>query len=108
MVGRIFNVVFTQLANRRLNQIVDDLGQRASGSVALRIRQDIIREAKRLEKLPNSRPKLPDTEALDFEVRYTKSRKYKIIFRVVDHQDVVRVLSIRHDAEDPVSIRDDL
>jgi plasmid stabilization system protein ParE len=108
MVGRIFKIVFTRLSNRRLDRITDDLEERASKSTARRVRRDIVKEARKLEKLPGSRPNLPDTEDLEYEVRYAKSRKYKIIFRIFDVLGIVRILSIRHDREDPDDIHRDI
>lgn len=62
----------------------------------------------KLEKLPESKPKLSGMEHLDYDVRYTKKWSYKIIFRVLNPQNIVRVLTIRHDKENPVHIEQDL
>jgi len=108
VVGKIFNVIFSQRAQRRLNQITDYYEENASRTVARKVRKGILDAADQLKKLPESKPVLPGTEDIPFEVRYTKSYSYKLIFRVEKTADTVRILDISHDAEDPDKIIDSL
>ena len=104
MVGKVFKVVFSPKARRRLNQIADYLEKVASKTVARKVRNNILEAADKLKSLPKSKPILPDTEDVRFEVRYTKSYSYKLIFRIEMTDDTVRILNISHDAEDPDKI----
>ena len=82
MVGKVFKVIFSAKARRRLNQIANYLEEITSKTVARRVRNDILDAADKLKNLPESKPILPDTEDIPFEVRYAKSYSYKLIFRV--------------------------
>jgi len=108
VVGKIFNVIFSQRAQRRLNQITDYYEENASRTVARKVRKSILDAADELKKLPASKPILPGTEEIDFDVRYTKSYSYKLIFRIETTADTVRILDISHDAEDPEKVIDSL
>ncbi|NJC27500.1 type II toxin-antitoxin system RelE/ParE family toxin [Neolewinella antarctica] len=108
MVGKVFKVVFSPKARRRLNQITDYLEEVASKAVARKVRNNILDAADKLKQLPASKPILPDTEDVPFEVRYAKSYSYKLIFRIETTADTVRILNISHDAEDPDRISNDL
>lgn len=108
MVGKLFRVIFSPKSRQRLREISDYHKKNASPAVAKKIRRGIISSARKLEKLPESKPKLPGTEDLDYTVRYTKKWSYKVIFRVLKMDKIVRILTIRHDKEDPEDIRKDL
>lgn len=108
MVGKLFRVVFSRTASRRLQEISDYTTRTASPAVSRKVRRGILKEARKLEKLPASKPHLPDTKDYDYEVRYTKAWSYKIIFRVFDVKNLVRVMTIRHDAELDEDVRRDL
>ncbi len=106
MVGKLFRIIFSPKSRKQLDEITDYQEKKASPAVAKKIRRGLISKARELEKLPESKPKLPDTEDLDYTVRYTKKWSYKIIFTVI--KDIVRILTIRHDKEDPEEIKKDL
>lgn len=76
--------------------------------MASKINKGIRDEAKKLNKLPSSRPIYPGTEDMDGEIRYAKKWSFKIIFEVLNPKKLVQILTIRHDAEDPNEILDDL
>ena len=76
--------------------------------MASKIRRGLISAARKLEKLPDSKPPLPGTEDLDYKVKYTKKWDYKIIFRVLKVKGIVRILTIRHDKEAPEDVLNDL
>lgn len=106
MVGKLFRVIFSRKARQQLKDISDYNTRTASSAVSNKIRQEITKEARKLEKLPASKPKLPNTENYDYDVRYTKAWSFKIIFRIIG--DMVRILTIRHDKEDPEEVEKDL
>ncbi len=106
MVGKLFRVIFSRKSRQRLKDISDYNTRTASSAVSKKIRQGIIKEARKLEKLPASKPPLPDTDDYDYEVRYTKAWSFKIIFKIIG--DIVNILTIRHDREDPKDIKEDL
>jgi plasmid stabilization system protein ParE len=108
MVGKLFRVVFSRLASRRLREHTDYYQDNASPTVAQKVRQGIRDEAKELEKLPSSRPIYPGTEDMKEEIRYAKKWSFKIIFQVLNPKKIVRILTIRHDAEDPEDVLDEL
>ena len=108
MVGKLFQVIFSSTAKKRLRDISDHYTSTASPAVGRKIRHGIVTEAKKLEKLPESNPVLPNTEDVNFEVRYSKAWSYKIIFRVLNPFNIVRILTIRHDKEAPEEVKKDL
>lgn len=107
MVGRLFKVLFSPIARQRLQDISDYYVRNANSTTSRKIRQGIVDEARKLERLPESKPLLPNTESLDYEVRYTKAWSFKIIFRIINPKNIVRVLTIRHDSEDPEDVLKD-
>lgn len=109
MVGKLFQVMFSRTARRRLKEITDYVTEDSMSKVISRhVRRGILLEAKKLEKLPGSKPTLPGTEDCDYKVHYTKAWKYKIIFRILDPHNIVRILTIRHDKELDENVRKDL
>ena len=108
MVGKVFKVVFSRLASKRLRERSDFYRENASPAVAAKVRKGIRDEAAKLEKLPESKPIVPGTEDAEHTIRYTKKWSYKIIFRVLNPMNIVRILTIRHDAEDPDEVLEDL
>jgi plasmid stabilization system protein ParE len=108
VVGKIFRVIFSRKSSRKLRGISDHLTENASSSVAANVTSEIRKEALKLEKLPGSKPTYPGTEDLEEDIRYTKKWSYKIIFEVLNPKNIVRILTVRHDAEDPEDILDDL
>ncbi len=108
MVGTLFRVIFSRKARRRLRDISDYYTQTASPDVGRKVRQEIVDQTRKLENLPESKPIVPGTEDLDYEVRYIKAWSFKIIFRVLNPIRIVRILTIRHDKEDPEDVKGDL
>jgi plasmid stabilization system protein ParE len=108
VVGKLFRVIFSRKSRQRLKEISDYYEDQASPAVARNVRKGLVSSARQLEKLPGSKPILPGTEDLDYPVRYTKKWSFKIIFRVLNASRIVRILTIRHDKEDPEDIYKDL
>jgi plasmid stabilization system protein ParE len=108
VVGKIFRVIFSRRSSKKLRETSDYLTRNASSSVARNVTSEIRKEALKLEKLPGSKPIYPGTEDLEEDIRYTKKWSYKIIFEVLNPKKIVRILTVRHDAEDPEDILDDL
>ena len=107
MVGQAFKVVFSRLAANRLQETSDFYQENVSPAAAGKVRKGIRDEAANLKKLPESKPIMPGTEGAEHTIRYTKKWSYKIIFRVLKSTNVVRILTIRHDAEDPDDVLED-
>jgi plasmid stabilization system protein ParE len=91
--------VFSNKAKERLREISNDYQERAGGSVSRKVRMGIAKAAKELNTQPERKPLLRFTKGIDYEIRYTKAWSYKIIFRVLEENKVVRILTIRHDKE---------
>ena len=109
MVGKIFRVVFSKTARRRLKEEIDYVVQESkSKEVGRKVRKGILAEARKLEKLPGSKPHLSGTEDYDYDVHYTKAWSYKIIFRILNPKNIVRILTIRHDKQLDENVRKDL
>lgn len=108
MVGKSFQVMFSGTAMQRLREITAYVTEYSnSKAVGRHVRRGILSEAKKLEKLPASKPTLPSTEEYDYKVYYTKAWEYKIIFRILTSRDIVRILTIRHDKELDENVRKD-
>jgi len=105
---KLFKVVFSPKSRQRLKDISDYYQTTASDSVAKKVRKGIVEEAIKLEKLPDSKPILPNTEDFDPPVRYTKKWSFKIIFSIFKKKDEVLIETIRHDKELPESVRKDI
>lgn len=108
MVGKLFQVVFSRKSTKKLREISDYLKENTSSSIAQNTTQAIRKEALKLNKLPSSKPIYPGTEELSEEIRYTKKWSFKIIFQVLSPKKLVRILTIRHDKEDPDEVLKDL
>ncbi len=106
MVGKLFRVIFSRKSQKQLKGISDYVAENASPTQAKKVRKAIKKASDDLERLPESKPILPGTEHLPNKIRYTKKWSYKIIFRVIG--DIVRILTIRHDKENPEDVKNDL
>ena len=106
MVGKIFRIIFSGFARRRVRQIQNFEEEVNGKRRANDVRREILKQAAELAKLPDSNPNYLDTE--DEDVRYRKAFSYKIIFRVLKKAGEVFILTIRNDAEDPSKIKDEL
>jgi len=82
MLGRLFRVIFSRKAQRRLNQINDYQEENVSAANARKVSRKIRSAARKLERSPQAYPILPGTEDEPEEIRYTKAWSYKIIFAV--------------------------
>ncbi len=69
MVGKLFRIIFSPKSRERLREISDYHKENTSPAVAKKIRTGIVSSARKLEKLPESKPKLPGTNDLDYTVR---------------------------------------
>ncbi|MFK8164392.1 MAG: hypothetical protein AB8H12_18250 [Lewinella sp.] len=98
MAGRIFRVLFSGFARRRVRQIHNFEEQVNGNKRASAVQKEILKQAAELENLPGSNP--PYLDAEDDEVHYRKAFSYKIIFQVLKKAGEVFILTIRNDAED--------
>ena len=108
MVDQLFQIIFSHKAKQRIKEISDYYIQTTSPIVAQKIRNGIKEEARKLEKFPASKPKLPEAEDLSADIHYTKAWSFKLIFQIVNSTNTVRILTIRHDSEHPDDVKEDL
>ena len=101
MVGKLFRVIFARSARDKLRDIHNYNAENVSDDYALKVSRGLVQEARKLSKLPDSRPLLPTGQSSDPPYRYAKKWSIKIIFRVFQSNDEVRVEELLHDAEDP-------
>lgn len=107
MVGKIFRVVFTRLAQHRRRDIFEFEANLNGRSYAQKVQQAIDKAVGKLEKIPESNPPYLHHES-ENEVRYTKAIDYKILFTIQKYAAEVIILTIRNDAEDPDKIMEEL
>lgn len=101
MVRKIYKVVFSQDAQKKLRKISDYHKENTSASVAQKIRDGLLSEAKSLKTLPNSKPLLLSQKKTKPPYRYTRKWSFKIIFQVFRKESTVSVVEIIHDKESP-------
>jgi len=102
VVNKLFKVVISRSARKRLKDVHDDYKTRsASPKVAKKVKDGLISEAKKLESLPASNPKLPIKKEVDPPFRYAKKWSFKIIFQIFQKKSTVRVIDFMHDKENP-------
>ncbi|MFT6130482.1 MAG: plasmid stabilization system protein ParE [Neolewinella sp.] len=106
MVGKIFRVVFSGFARRRVRQIHNFEEEVNGRKRADAVQREILKQATELDKLPGANP--PYLDAEDKDIHYRKAFSYKIIFRVLKKAGEVFILTIRNDAEDTGKIKDEL
>lgn len=107
MVGQVFRVLFSRRAQRRRRQITDFETRSADAHKARKVQRKIDAAAKKLEKLPEANPVYQRDE--DGTIyRYTKAFQYKLIFKVFEEAKEVFIVTVRHDAEDPDIVDNDV
>ena len=107
MVGGVFRVLFSRKAQRRRQQITDFETQSADARKARKVQRKIAAAAKKLEQLPAANP-IYQRDEDGTTYRYTKAFSYKLIFRVFEKAKEVFIITVRHDAEDPDVVNNDL
>ena len=107
MVGGVFRVLFSRKAQRRRQQITDFETRSADTHKAQKVQRKIAAAAKKLEKLPDANP-IYQRDKDGTTYRYTKPFSYKLIFQVFDNAKEVFIVTVRHDAEDPDVVDNDL
>ena len=108
MVERLFKVVFTRQSRKKIKEIGEYYEENASKEVSKKVRKEIMKKGRSLERYPEGNPLMPGTEDRKEEIRYTKAWSYKIIYQVLQLKYIVKILTVRHDKEDPDKIIDDL
>ena len=69
--------------------------------MAKRIRTGLVKEAKSLRKLPESKPLLQTIKKGNPPYRYTRKWSFKIIFQIFKKKDTVLIADFIHDKESP-------
>lgn len=106
MVGKLYQVVISRLARQHLKDISDYLIENESLETAQKVRSGLLKTAKDLEKTPEIQPLLPGTEDKDPPYRYARKWSYKIIFRIFEPKDEVRVLDFFHSKQNSDKLKD--
>ena len=100
MVGKLFKVVISRVARKKLRFIYNYQKKNASPRVAKKIRDGLLDEAENLNLEPESRPLLKSKKQVSPPYRYQRKWSYKIIFQVFKKKKQVRVVEFMHDRED--------
>ncbi len=98
---KLFKVVLSENARKRLAEIFGYYKRNASRSTAQKVHNRILDTAQSLERFPESKPILPGTENDEYPKRYTKAWSFKIIFTIFQKRRQVNVIDIYHDKQDP-------
>jgi len=108
MVGKLYRVIISRLARERLKDISEYLTEKESADIARKVRSGLLKAAKDLEKTPEIQPllSLPGTEDKDPPYRYARKWSYKIIFRIFEPKDEVRVLDFFHSKQSQDKLKD--
>jgi plasmid stabilization system protein ParE len=101
MVGKLFKIVFSRDARKKLRKISDYHKENTSDTVAKKVRDGLVTEAKSLKKLPSSKPLLQTKKEADPPYRYTIKWSFKIIFQIFKKKDTVSIVEFMHDKENP-------
>ena len=107
MVGQRFQLVFSRNAKRRLQAIFEFEKLAFNTKKAQSVFDKIDTAANSLVRLPASCPIYLKVEG-EVTYRYIKGHDYKVIFQIFEQSLEVLIVTIRHDAEDPESIMQDL
>ncbi|MBK6621988.1 MAG: type II toxin-antitoxin system RelE/ParE family toxin [Saprospirales bacterium] len=99
MVGKLFKVVITRKALKRLVGIDDYYKKNASPAAARKVREGLAKEVRSLEKLPESKPLLPTKKKANPPYRYSKKWSFRIVFQFFKKEDTVSVVDFLHDKE---------
>ncbi len=110
MVGKLYRVIISRLARQRLKDISEYLTEKESADTAQKVRSGLLKAAKDLEKTPEIQPllslSLPGIEDKDPPYRYARKWSYKIIFRIFEPKDEVRVLDFFHSKQRQEKLKD--
>ena len=98
---KLFKVVLSENARKRLAEIFSYYKHHASQSTALKVHNRLLDAAQSLERFPESKPILPGTENDKYPKRYSKAWSFKIIFTIFQKKRQVNVIDIYHDKQDP-------
>ena len=105
-MAKIYQVILTEFAEERLEEITNYLLENASYDVAHKVVNGMLDAIEKLAKLPNANPK--ELAICNEQIIYRRILKwsYKIIYTVVEDEIQVIVVDIRHTSEDPKKIID--
>jgi mRNA-degrading endonuclease RelE of RelBE toxin-antitoxin system len=101
MVGKLWKVVITRNARKSLSNINDYYEKKTTPTLAKKVREGLVAEARSLEKLPASKPLLPTEKKASPPYRYAKKWSFRIVFQIFNKEDQVSVIDFIHDKESP-------
>lgn len=79
---KMYRVIVSNPAQKRLKEIYDYLIERNSDTTAKKVRRSLLETAKSLEKMPQRRSILPGTESLNPPYRYAKNGLTRLFFEL--------------------------
>lgn len=105
-MAKTYQVILTDFAEERLEEITNYLLENASYEVANKVLNGILDSIEKLARLPNANPK--ELAICTEQTIYRRILKwsYKIIYTTDEAQVRVIVVDIRHTSEDPQKIAD--
>ena len=105
-MAKIYQVILTEFAEERLEEITNYLLENASYEVANKVVNGMLDTIEKLAKLPNANPK--ELAICSEQIIYRRILKwsYKIIYIVKEDEIQVIVVDVRHTSEDPKKIID--
>jgi len=103
-MAKTYQVILTEFAEERLEEITNYLLANASYEIANKVLNGILDSIEKLARLPNANPK--ELTICSEKIIYRRILKwsYKIIYTVDEDQVRVTVVDIRHTSEDPKKI----
>jgi plasmid stabilization system protein ParE len=103
---KVYRVIVSAPAQRRLKEIFDYLLENVSIETAKKVRTSLLDTSKSLEKFPQRRSILAGAEDMASPYRYAKKWSYKIIFRINEDKNEVRVLDFFHEKQNPEKLEE--
>jgi len=97
----LYKIVISLSARKQLRSIFNFLKENTSSQIAHKVRSGLLDETKKLEKMPSANPLfLPNKTPYRFRNKWS----YKVVFRILEEEKVVRVIDFAHKDENPKEI----
>ncbi len=103
MVKKRLKIIWDDESKRSLKSIFEYIKNRESIRAATKVRSEIIKQTKTLNRLPEKFEKEPILKNEDGNFRYKLVWNYKIIYEIA--QDSIYILDVFHTSRDPSNLR---
>lgn len=103
MVKKRLKIIWDDESKRSLRSIFEYIKNRESIRVATKVRSEIIKQTKTLNRLPEKFEKEPILKNEGGNFRYKVVWSYKIIYEIT--QDSIYILDVFHTSRDPSTLR---